>query len=452
MEKKKITWCTEEFINSDIKKTILNICKDSNNCDLKENNIIREEILVDCQIIETIDTIINIIYVSPIKSTGQPFLDVLIFNREVQIEKNEIIGIPDIVIEITKNDTGDAGNMVYQRIEKFSYLYKYGEQTFNRIEKHMIYNIEIKNGNNNVNHSIISNQLLSSLGVKIHQNEKIINIDILENIQEICKLVNNTKNNNNGNQNNRLYYINDNNIVLESNLIHSKKKKEKSNIHDPNTGFVCGLAYVLYKINPNIMIHLKNTNLYQKQLNNKSKLWCCLSQIKENITIYDRDGNIYEKDWSEACKLNSHTNYCKKSKTEKNATLFLHYKALKEGYETVFHNHGGCEQSWIYNKDNIAQRHSSKKGMPDLILRKDNNILIIEGKVINNIKKGIEQVKNNDWINSNLIKHYPKEEYKYTQHICVYGGLEHPIVNDEEVSLICSVLNNNKVQLLFNNS
>ena len=57
---------------------------------------------------------VKIVYVSPKYHKGQSFADVNIYISDKTLKN---FGCPHAAIEITKNDSGDSGNMCYQRLE-----------------------------------------------------------------------------------------------------------------------------------------------------------------------------------------------------------------------------------------------------------------------------------------------------------------------------------------------
>ena len=433
--------------------------------ELTRDNVIGEELIREGKIITTNIELhtINIIYTDAYKPRGQPFIDVSIFEGPIEIL---YINTPPImVVEITKNDVGDSGNSVqYQRLEKFTYLNnKYGHEQYKNIHKFMLYTICIRNNKKLSTPWHISLNIHKILGIEVYQMLMCEEFELkhctgpLEEITDIPKLqvlVNSTRKT--GGQPNRMYYNPIYNIVrIECNLLH-KKTDRNSSIHDPNTGFICGLIYALKSIMSTCKIQIINNNLYPKQLSSGAKLWSCLYPYREDIELYDREDKLFDRDWGDM-KVDTDP-YCKISQGEKLASIQLEDRLIACGFKTVFSNHGGCELSFI-QLDRQYYRHKRRKddkrekqkkeGIPDLVMMRDKLILIIEGKTIKYINAGIEQVKEEAWIKKNILQReshidYYKEGYKIVKCVCTYGGTEHPKNPNfnEEVSLLYSLLDN----------
>ena len=170
---------------------------------------------------------------------------------------------PKTIIEITKNDTGDSGNQVYQRIEKFLYAKQHWYQHWDTINKYMFYTIEIENSRDH-KASMISNKILKTLGINISKliipkqhytnisesitpfisieelimtinstkstKGKCINNRIIENDSKICIHIDISMNNGNGNDANNSGHNIDNNydiamlmiiiIIITGTIIH----------------------------------------------------------------------------------------------------------------------------------------------------------------------------------------------------------------------------------------
>ena len=362
---------------------------------------------------------------------GQPMVDVIIYNEDIKIGEVNTENPPNYIIEITKNDEGDSGNQCYQRIEKFSYCKLYWGERYNQINKFLLYTIYIENKSESIPFKI-SNELLNIFGVKvlkINMNTNIINRiqPNNDNLESFLKLNNSTRAHKTSINNRIVYNEEDNSYVITTNLIHNKKKREKSNIHDPNTGYIVGVCAFIHKHSPdsNIIVTEK-CGLFENHINNKSKLWTCLKLFSGKMQIYDNTNKLIEKDWH---SINAFPNYIKEPSGEKLSSMRIHLDfELNENFEIMFHNHAGCERSFL-NINNEYLR-CGPKNIPDLVVRDKLNkkIYIIEAKINNKVKiaKGEEQLrKSRIWFDINVTDNEEIltsfEDYTIEEKICVYS-------------------------------
>ena len=153
--------------------------------------------------------------------------------------------------------------------------------------------------------------------------------------------------------------------------------------HDPNVGFLCGVTHCIYKLDKKSTFIIKDHNIQQTYFNKKpkSKLWFSIGKFD---VIFD------------GVKIQNlpplPTRYFKlESKmTEKLATLLCD---LTSNHKTIFSNHGGCALTAITgpNGDKSIGR---KMHRPDIMFLDDSKqeIIIIEGKVEKDLKKGLYQL------------------------------------------------------------
>jgi len=461
----KVKVCTEEvlipiilnlYVLNAIQKTAKKLYPEKevniSNLDLNFNKGIIEFTSGENNSIEYIELCL----VSPAVSKGQPFPDILIY-----IYEDQPTDYPNCVIEITKNDCGDSGNMCYQRLEKFLYLLmKYGEEIYDQIDKTLLYYITMPNGNPDKNTPWkISKRLCSILGISVKINR--LGIEEPENIDQsdFKTLVNSTKKG--AGTSNRIYIDNDTKLIeIHSNLIKNKKiSEEKSEWGDPNIGFVTAMCYCLHRLYPDYNLVLCSHNLYDKQINSKSKFWTVLYPLREKILI--------DKDW-DAIDINTHKNslYYKETTGEKIGSLCIHYKYHDK---VIFHNHAGGEKS-NFTHPFTKKEHKSLigKGIPDLILVSGGELregfwynvtlIVIEGEQNKptNIKDGIKQIQNDfpDWIKKNIKDKWSDIDWnscviKYK--LCTSGGDNHPDQESCEGLLGYSITNQGYIyDTLFN--
>lgn len=434
----KVIICTEEFIKTSLIPSLKHfICKTINrkysntynfqNCSIEitNNNHFKFHSIqqYDIQLITH--------YVSPFVHKGQAFADIVLYVEDNDTNANEIPArCPDHVIEITKNDHGDSGNQMYQRLTKFAYLVtKYGLDTFMHIEKSLLYDIGIEHKTKSVPWEI-SLYLCHILNINVYEirNETLSFIHKYKHTEKssqfLLDIINSTRTNRTR-QNNRVH-VKGKDIFIHVNLMHNKNK-EQSKIHDPNTGFVTSVLLALHVLNPKFNFYLKDHNLNPYQFYSNEKLWICLYPFRNRITFENND-----KDWSQL-KLDAHQSpiYCVVSKTnEKLVTMCLH--RLYEPY-VIFSNHAGCEKSNIVHPYTKKQ-HQSKagKGIPDIIILKDNTMYVIEGEMNKpiNIQNGLKQLNDfQEWITDNVIAKWTDIDWNQIHieyKLATYGGNSHP--------------------------
>ena len=446
----KVIICTEEFIKTSFIPSLKHfICKTINRKYLNKYNFQNCSLQINTNNHFTFHSMYNYDiqlvthYVSPLTHKGQSFADILLY-----IEENNSNDIPcrcpDHVIEITKNDNGDSGNQMYQRLTKFSYLVtKYGLETFMHIDKTIVYDIGIENKTKSVPWEI-SLYLCYILNINVYEirNECLIFVGKYKrkekNIHLLLDMINSTRTNQTR-QNNRIQLEYDR-FCIHVNLMHNKNKKN-SKIHDPNTGFVTSVLLALYILNPIRKFHITYHNMNQYQFSSNEKLWVCLYPFRDMITF-----EKYEKDWSQL-KIDIHKSpvYCVVSKTnEKLVTMCLH--RLYENY-VIFSNHGGCEKSNIIHPYTKKQHHSKAgKGIPDIIIFKEYTMYVIEGEMNKqkNINNGIKQLNDfQEWVSNNITSVWTDIDWNKVNiqyKLATYGGISHP-----EIPELCfSLLSNNE--------
>lgn len=448
----KVIICTEEFIKKSFIPSLKHfICKTINRKYLNRYNFQNCFINISnnndftFHSVDNYDIQLVTHYVSPSTHKGQPFADILLYIEENHTNENYVpTRCPDHIIEVTKNDHGDSGNQMYQRLTKFAYLVtKYGLETFMNIDKTLVYDIGIEHRTKSTPWEI-SLYICHILNIHIYEirNDDLSFINKYKNREKkthlLLDMINTTRTNITR-QNNRVNLEGDN-ISINVNLMHNKNK-EKSKIHDPNTGFVTSVLLALYILNPNLRFHLKCHNMNQYQFNSHEKLWICLYPFRDLITFEN-----YEKNWSQL-KIDTHQSpvYCVISKTnEKLVTMHLH--RLYEQY-VVFSNHGGCEKSNIVHPYTKKQHHSKAgKGIPDIIIFKDNIMYVIEGEMNKqkNIENGLQQLNDfHEWITNNIISKWTDIDWNQVNiqyKLATYGGDSHPKIPE----LCFSLLSNNE--------
>jgi len=565
---------TEEKISDNVMNYILkNVIKlDVEN--YKKENYKKENININGYTIQIGINIITIIYVTRYNSSGQAFSDINIYLKYDNLKKIDTIlyNEPDIAIEVTKNDIGDAGNMVYQRFIKFLNFKK-------NVSKYIIYDINIINSsvnepqyfkiamlfanmcniksvfiktekdgskykteiqennysnldeytkdeklkiieycinstkrcsetNNRLYRPINSTKQCSGTNNRLYRPINLINSNtrtiarvcpknneytsliiskeekdfVLKIINDkktskgeliqICKKFNNKykANISTGGRNTidklkqNLKYFYDlipenldnrqnNSYVIECNLLHSDNQ---NTIHDPNSGYISTLISLIKKIDPESKFIIKKHNLSEKHLNSNSKLLTTLSKYLNNEDIVFENFENFKFDIK---SINE--KYCKPSWSEKNTTIYLEELLNEKDWITVFHNHAGGEKSNILDikngeyyqsekytthENNDSSNSNRTQGIPDLIVYKNNSIIIIEGK--RNNKTDLKNINQQllleiNWFNQNIKQKQKLDNFSIYYGITTFGGNIKTLENNPNTKL------NNRNLLMF---
>ena len=405
--------------------------------------------------------IVHIRYVSPSQSRGQPMLDVILYEAVPERVFSEKDLVPILVAEITKNDSGDSGNMCYQRMEKFIWAREFWGARFDSVDQLMIYNIEIENTSNSVSYAI-SNRMLKTLGITALEirSEKVVEVlcDKYDSINDLKTHINSTRRS--AGINNRLLSVpnqGEPRLHIISNLYHTHTGSSPT-IHDPNTGFVVALIKVIQLLNPGCKVVLsKKCGLNEYLIKSKAKLWTCLKPYRENLIIMTSKSVLYTKNWEDVASVSSkEISYLKKSQGEKLSSLYLQTLLESMGWDSCFDNHGGCERSWLcLNKQFFPL--DSPRHLPDLVMHNPTTkeLLVIEAKTntVKHIRGAVKQVATSvDWVERNVRKNLSpgvvfEDEYKISKGLCVYGGVEHnSSICPKDTPMLLSILENGAVE------
>ena len=448
---KQYTIVTEEYLSSTIIKTILNQL-DITVISIQKKNITPFGYSIHTELHDNLK--IWVVFGDAKQSRGQPMIDVITYKGNVVDDVfNDIALVPVLAIEITKNGNADSGNMCYQRMEKIVWAQAFWKHNKN-IKYVMLYNIELDHTCNSTPYNI-SNRILKTISCSVIENRNgtITEIDCqpYTTLPEFVKHVNSTRRS--SGINNRLVHIitdTHSSITIQSNLLHSKNKPTTTPIHDPNTGFVSGIVKVIHTLDPVCDIIISSMcGLTPKLLRNEAKLWSCLKPYKDNIELRDNSDSLYTKNWTVIRTSTCDTDcYAKQTKGEKVSSLYVHHDLESKGWKTIFHNHGGCERSWLY-WGNSCHR-VDKTNLPDLVMfhPTTKEILVIEAKKNDTtlITGALTQVSTSvEWTKCEIRKHVSEEQstFKYLPYICVYGDNSHNIDScTSDIPMLLSILDN----------
>ena len=444
---------TEEFIEVDtlnfllknkycLMKTLKRLYPNLPNFIIKATKIYCSDKIIKVDIEDNI--YINKIYINLVCSAqkkGKCFIDINIYIRPLSDNNNnnDIFCCPDLAIEITKNDSGDAGNQCYQRLEKIIHIINiYGINCYNKMDKVLFINITKVNKTNSIPWEI-SKRLCNVLGIKFiaKRGEEIeYNTEGYKDLKGMETHINSTQVR--GGQSNRIY-INEGNdtVSISTNLIHNKKNLN-SNMNDPNTGFAVAVLFVIMKLKPEYNIRFIEHNLKEKQLNSQEKFWYCIKYYYNKISFQSDNENNHIINWDRlnGKKIQEYCEIISPHNKEKFGSIIMHYDIINNYPHVIviFHNHAGCEKSNI--KDPFNGKYyaggEKKKGIPDLItfefgktpLNK-HKLTVWEAESSKNYKKGINQIENDfpAWIDKNIMKklNLNKENTEIVYKLCLSG-------------------------------
>ncbi|WP_416862840.1 hypothetical protein [Helicobacter ganmani] len=386
-----------------------------------------------------------------IVSGTSSFVDYLVFFQEHKPTQNDT---PLYLIEETKTDDSESRNTgVYQRITKFVYANFF----YPNSQKIMLYNLRVKQKEKPTRTSIFGTRILKTLGVEIlgksFKDDEILKpfVSIKELIDFKSKMQKAPKGNVpitievcDSKLSDILLPSDDISIYTPPSKIQISARLVKNGrlAHDPNIGAISGIAGALRKLGFKGEIEIISHGLNQAQVGTKNKFIQIANLLNLSLT-----GLTIPK-----IEIQN-ISFCKKAywhyerEGEKLATIFIHL--LVENFSSgkaIFENHAGCEKGYFITSDNeyialqkYENRQLYKAGdknaivfIPDLILLDPKNLEIIniEGKTYENRHKGIEELKNYDFIENEYIKkYYPT--YKIVRSVVLYGGYEHKILEIE---------------------
>ena len=390
---------TEEFLSIDNIQIILRTHFEMKGYDHSFNNVSVEQTAVNkysvngvsCKEVKNIEILIA--------SGSGSFVDVLVYesqNGAIITSKT-----PDSFWEITKNSPKESGNMTSQRLSKATTVFQqYGTNTlfYYLIDHHAeLNNDSVTNlgdrefGKFEAMGAIVLFTHKGSTDVLRYNSNQVPNC--LQDLEHIGKT-------------NKLTIDSNDNVVIESNLY--KNKEEKTGVHDPNQGWVCGSVYLAKLFGANSIVLKSNKDL--TKLRGTSKLIKNLNN--NNVIVHYKNKPISLK------KSNNSKSYWSMERTgEKLTTISLHQFVLNNGYDIIFSNHAGCEKSFLKLIDGKqVQPSGSVSGIPDLVYadHKGKILFVIEGEREINYYNGVKQVMRSDfqeWIKKQL-KSYKGYEAK----------------------------------------
>jgi hypothetical protein len=342
-----------------------------------------------------------------IVSGSSSFVDYLVYQQETKPIPNDV---PIMILESTKNNIKEAGNMWYQRIVKFvNYDALYPNNTTKKI---LLYNTQIKISAKTTSTTWnIGCRLCATLGVEVilFENNYVIDVNPYKSLEDLADHINSTRKKS-GCVNNR--------ILLEENSIeiHSNLNKNNELNHDPNKGFVIGVSAVIRQLDKNIPILIANHMLPETAINSKklnNKFFYGLKKVG-NVKIDKFDVN-----WD---NIKFPKSYYKLDVTgEKIVSIVIDIvmSYYNFGFKILFTNHAGCEKEYL-KIDNTNIIIPKKVQLLDMAIEDEDHIYFIEAEMSKNANNGIKQLDTFDEFEKIIKAYRPNKTIK--RNIVLYGG------------------------------
>lgn len=409
-----------EIINlfcQDFNETIINNCKAYANPQLIIKPIINDGIFQFTYIVEGIQiSEINNIFIKTV-SGNSSFVDFLVFKQENQPNEGQTNNLLMAIEETKTSDDESRNTGVYQRASKFVFINSYTESA----KLYMLYNDELedKKDKKPSNTNIFGTNMLLTLGVKIIGKDTSKWFKPFNDLDDMIKFKASMRKPPKGNVPIDITKYNDR-IEISGRL--SNPEDAKNIKHDPNIGALSIISKCLRHLGWDKDIVIINHGVSQEYINkingtNKFLYICSILGVKlEGIVIP-----------SKVCLPEQYWHY--EMRSEKVASILLHIVGEYHGMRGIYQNHAGCERGYYKTPNNtliaLPKKDSNRKNLylPDLMLHDSltNTIIIVEGKKLSTLNKGLEEIKNYDSIENEFVKQYYPECQIY-RCISIFGG------------------------------
>jgi hypothetical protein len=373
---------------------------------------------------------VEYIYIKSVSGKSS-FVDFLVFFQEKAPDQSDT---PIYAIEETKTDDAESRNTgVFQRATKFVYI----DLFYDRIDKSMLYNLQIDQKESPTDTNIFGSRCFSTLGVKLLGKKPNSLLDTpWKSIDEMIEFKANMRKPPKGNVPIEIVKVG-NRMTVSGRLI-----KSGSLGHDPNIGALTLISATLRSLGWTGEIEIVQHGLSQSHVKNRNKF----------VLIANKLGLSLEGLSLTPALLPDQYWYYEKN-SEKLGTIFVH--VVVENFTSgmaIYENHAGCERGYFITKagdhlsvdkkvpaaDLLPGQNQRNIEIPDLVLVDfdRSQILNLEGKTYANMNVGIAELDNFDAIERYYIKkHYP--DYSVTRSVVLYGG-EATLLEEIEV---CFLLN-----------
>jgi len=168
---------------------------------------------------------------------------------------------------------------------------------------------------------------------------------------------------------------------------------------DPNIGMVTLISQTLKKLSAtDVKVVVTNHGVHKS----------CSPGHK--FMIANRNMNLHLEGFDISTRLSDLKDSYFKQLThvvsEKCSTILFHVLAKSSGFEVLFHNHAGSARSKLVTSEGLVSV-PKKVTIPDLVLKYDDTIYMVEGKVQSGYTQGLKQLDNLDDFVLFLTKYYP---------------------------------------------
>jgi len=359
------------------------------------------------------------IYIRLISSKSS-FVDFLVFNQKNEPNPEQILKNCIFAIEETKTNSYDSRNTAMgQRSSKFNTLNYYIQKYKAETKPVMFFSHEQADEDHKSVNFINRSLYHLECGIEFWGKNS-SNFKKFESLDEFIKIKNQIADTNTRKNDTPIRITKEKNIIKISALLANPNKSNKNYTgrigHDPNMGQIPLIAKVIRSLGWTKRIIITNHQVLQNRIgtNKFVNLANFINFELENCKLPKSDFNFdyweYEKN------------------KEKVATILVQVILENNNLVTIFDNHGGCEKSYFYNKQNkeikIDKKFSADGGkIPDIVMRDDKNKIIyqFEGKKFETLNKGLEEIKHFDLFEKKFLKEcYP--EYKYKRSLVINGG------------------------------
>lgn len=357
------------------------------------------------------------IYIKTV-SGNSSFLDFLLFKQPKAPVEGSTSDNLIMAIEETKTSDDESRNTgVYQRGSKFVYITPY----YRDVKLYMLYNeeLEARESKKPSDTSVFGTNILLTLGVTIVGKDTSKWFKPFSSLDELIRFKAGMRQPPAGNVPITIKKIADR-IEVSGRLA---KPADAGNIgHDPNIGALSMISACIRKLGwtKDIVVTLHGvTQQYVNNTHGKNKFLyiCGILGMRLDGIVMPRNVSMPDLYW----------HYERKS--EKMADILLHVQTMYHGMYCVYENHAGCERGYFRTKKGRLvtlpkkDKHGINLYLPDVVLYDDetNYILLVEGKMLSTLDKGIEEIENYDSIEQEYI--YP--EYKgvtIMRCVSIFGG------------------------------
>lgn len=357
------------------------------------------------------------------------FVDYLVFLQNQEPDPKKILSNCIYAIEETKTSTEESRNTAMgQRSTKFNFL-NYFFNTYQYSYKPVMYFSHSQPAVDNDSVTFVNRMLLHlNCGIEFW-GKNLKKLKKFKNLDEFIKEKNRIADTNNRNNDTPIHITKSpKSIKISALLANPNKSNEKYTGrigHDPNMGQVPLFANTLRSLGWNGKIEVTNHQVKQDKV---EKMKGNKFSFLAGYLNYELEGITFNQ--NSLVMPNNYWNYDKES--EKVASILAQVILESKGMETIFDNHGGCEKSYFIglNKNGIKEEipisktYTNNGGkIPDLVVKDDKNkkIYMYEGKKIEAIKAGLEEIKGFDKFETDYLKpHYP--DYSYDRGLIINGG------------------------------